>query len=63
MKAYKLKFADDTFRIVYAKSSLDVIKKYDLATREHLHTRIIELQGEQLAIALYDFDETSDDKS
>lgn len=34
-----------------AKNSLEVIKKYDLATREHINTRVIELFGEQEAIA------------
>lgn len=50
-KYYKLKFADGNFKIVKANSDLDVIKKYDLATRQHIETRVIELEGEQLAIA------------
>jgi len=51
MQYCKLKFEDDTFKIVKGKTILDIIKKYDLATKEHINTRIIELQGEQLAIA------------
>lgn len=51
MKAYKIKYQNGTFKIVIAKSSLEVIKKYDLATREHINTRVIELTGEQEAIA------------
>lgn len=51
MKAYKIKYSDDTFKIVIAKNSLEVIRKYDLATKEHINTRVIELSGEQEAIA------------
>ena len=52
MKAFKLKFEDGSFKIVYAKTSLEVIKKYDLATRKHINTRVFELAGAQEAIAL-----------
>ena len=52
MRLYKLKFIDGTFKIVRAKNSLDVIKKYDLATVKHIDTHIAELSGEQLAIAI-----------
>lgn len=48
---YKIKFIDGTFKIVKAKTILEVIKKYDLATKQHIETRIIQLEGEQLAIA------------
>lgn len=51
MKYYKIKYANEDFKIVKAKNSLEVIKKYDLATKQHINTRIIELEGEQLAIA------------
>lgn len=49
---FKLKFENGTIKIVKGKNSLEIIKKYDLATREHINTRIIELEGEQLAIAI-----------
>ena len=49
---YKLKFNDDSFKIVKAKSTIELIKKYDLATKKHINTRIIQLEGEQLAIAI-----------
>lgn len=52
MNYYKIKFADDSFKIVKAKNALEVIKKYDLSTKEHIETRIIQLEGEQLAIAI-----------
>jgi hypothetical protein len=52
MKYYKIKYADESFKIVKAKNSLEVIKKYDLATSENIETRVIELEGEQLAIAI-----------
>jgi len=52
MKYFKLKFANGSFKIVKGNSSLDVVKKYDLATKKHIDTHLIELQGEQLAIAV-----------
>jgi hypothetical protein len=52
MKYFRLKFIDGSFKIVSGKNSLEIIKKYDLATREHIHTRVIELEGEQEAIAI-----------
>lgn len=52
MKHYKIKYENGNYIIVKAKNSLDVIKQYDLATREHINTRIIELQGEREAIAI-----------
>ena len=42
---------DGSFEIVKADSALELVKKYDLATAKHINTRIIELEGEQLAIA------------
>ena len=51
MKACKIKYADGNFKIVIAKTSLEVIKKYDLATRENIDTHIVQLEGEQKAIA------------
>lgn len=60
MKYFKLKYPDNTYEIAKGKSSLDIIKRYDLATKEHINTRIIELQGEQLALAISnDKDNTS----
>lgn len=52
MKYFKLKYTDDSFEIVKANSIRELIKKYDLATVKHINTRIIELEGEQLAIAI-----------
>jgi len=51
MKYFKLKYMDGSFEIVKADSALELVKKYDLATAKHINTRIIELEGEQLAIA------------
>ena len=51
MNYYKLKYEDGRSEIVKARTDLDVVKRYDLATREHVNTRIIRLEGEQLAIA------------
>lgn len=52
MKYFKIKYETGKFIIVKAKNSLEVIKKYDLATKEHINTRVIELEGEQEAIAI-----------
>lgn len=52
MNAYKIKYEDGTSEIVTAENSLQVIKRYDLATKKHINTRIFQLEGEQKAIAL-----------
>jgi hypothetical protein len=51
MKGFKIKYKDETFKIVIAKNALEVIKKYDLCTKENISTKVIELLGEQKAIA------------
>lgn len=51
MNFYKIKYSSGDYIVVQAKSSLEVVKKYDLATKENIHTRILQLDGEQLAIA------------
>ena len=52
MNYYKIKYADGTFTIAKAKNALELIKRHDLATKEHINTRIIQLEGEQLAVAI-----------
>ena len=52
MKYFKLKYKNGETEIKKAENSLELIKKYDLSTKEHIETRIIELEGEQLAIAI-----------
>lgn len=52
MKYFKLIYKDGTSEIKKAKTSLELIKKYDLCTKEHISTTIRELEGEQLAIAI-----------
>ena len=51
MKAFRIKYASGDFKIVIAKNALEVIKKYDLCTRDHINTRVEQLAGEQEAIA------------
>lgn len=48
---FKIKYVDGTFNIVKGKDMLDVIERFNLATKEHKGTRVFELEGEQLAIA------------
>jgi hypothetical protein len=52
MNYYKIKYSDDSFKIVSGKNALEIAKKYDLATKENIKTRLIQLEGEQLAIAI-----------
>jgi len=52
MNAYKIKYENGEVEIVIAKDPLEVIRKYDLATKKHINTRIIQLEGEQKAIAI-----------
>lgn len=52
MNAYKIKYQNGDTITVIAKNSLEVIRKYDLATKENINTRIFELEGEQKAIAI-----------
>lgn len=49
MKYYKLEYANGTSEVVSAKSDIELIRKYDLATREHANTRIIQYEEDQLA--------------
>ncbi len=57
MLYFKLKYEDGTSKIVRGKNDLDVIKKYDLATKKHINTRVSRLEGEQEAIAKANFQE------
>jgi len=43
MQTYRLEYADGTIEIVEAASIKELIKKYDLATKKHLNTKIIAL--------------------
>jgi len=53
MKFYKLQYSDDIndFEYKQAENTKELFKKYDLATVKHLKTTIMELNGEQGAIA------------
>ena len=52
MEYFRLKYKDGSFKIVKGENSLEIVKKYDLATKEHINTRITQLEGEQKAIAI-----------
>jgi hypothetical protein len=52
MKYYKIKYFNGEYKIVKANNNLEVIKKYDLCSRENINTHIVELSGEQEAIAI-----------
>ncbi len=52
MNVYKIKYSNGTTKVVTAKKTIDVIRKYDLATKDNINTRVFQLEGEQKAIAL-----------
>ena len=56
MNVYKIKYENGTVKVVTAKTTIEVIKKYDLATRENINTVISQLEGEQKAIALSNYE-------
>ena len=45
MNKYKITYKNGKTIIVIAKTSLEVIKKYNLCTRENIETRIIQLNN------------------
>lgn len=51
MKAFRIRYENGSFEIKLAKDALSLIRQHDLASRKHVNTRIIELSGEQEAIA------------
>jgi len=56
MKYYKLKHMDDRpIKIVRAHNILEVVKKYDLASRENIDVRVYELEGEQRALDIENY--------
>ena len=52
MNYYKIKYIDDTFKIVKGANALEVVQEYNLASIDNIDTRLIQLEGEQLAIAI-----------
>lgn len=52
MRYFKILKADGSYTIEKAKTIKELIKAFDLATKEHINTRIIELEGEQRAISI-----------
>ena len=52
MKYFRLEYKNGTIEIAKAENALALIKERDLCTKDHISTRIIELQGEQLAVAI-----------
>lgn len=52
MKYFRLEYNDGSYEIKKAKTILQLIKDNELYTKEHINTHIVELSGEQLAIAI-----------
>lgn len=51
MKYFRIKYTDGRIETLKAPTALALIRQYDFATKEHVNTRIVELSGEQEAIA------------
>lgn len=49
MKYYKLVYSDGTSTVVNANSDLELIRKYDLASKQHVNTKIVQYESDQLA--------------
>ena len=52
MKVFQIKYENGNHKLVKAQNALELVKKYDLASKENYSTRVIELDGEQLETAL-----------
>jgi hypothetical protein len=61
MKYFKLTYPNGNIKYCMAINSLEVIKEYDLCTRENCNIKLKELQGEQEAIAI-DYLQEEDNK-
>lgn len=55
--AFKLLYPDGSFKIVVDTSALNVIDKFDLCTRANASIRLIQLSGEQEAIAFVNLED------
>jgi len=51
MKYYKIKYRNGDFVYAKGKGALEIIKRFDLCTRENAGNRLIELSGEQAGVA------------
>ncbi len=43
MKVFKIILSNGDYHLIKANNALELIKKYDLASAEHIKTKIIEL--------------------
>ena len=43
---YQIIYADERRVIVEAKNTLEIVKRYDLANRENIKTRVVQLDDE-----------------
>jgi len=43
MHTYKIIYSNGTEKTVKAKTTLEVVKKYDLATKENIGTRLVQI--------------------
>lgn len=52
MKYFKVKYENGDFEYHKAETTLELIQRLDLCTKENIGTRVIELEGEQRGIAI-----------
>lgn len=50
MKSYKIEFKDGRVFIDSASRVIDIVRKYDLATKENIGTRVSEIETEESEI-------------
>lgn len=55
MKYYKIQYTNGKTIWDRAEKDIDIIRKYALATKENIGTRVIQLSGEQEAIAISNY--------
>jgi len=52
MEYFKLKYPDGEIKYCKGENSLEIIRRFDLCTRENAEIVLVELNGEQKALAI-----------
>lgn len=59
MKYYRLEYKNGHKQVVKAKSDLELVRNYDLTSRENVHTRIVQLENDALDAVIQALELTS----
>lgn len=51
MKYYRLEYEDGTKEFVKAESDLALVRAYDLASKKHINTKVIQYEEDSLSFA------------